>query len=83
MKNKQELYENFVNRKNNGEILDINKLSRNELKQLWYYEIIFDKEIAQLFNTTEYKVKKKRNEMNLLFHNCLIEDFKQRCLINI
>ena len=59
------VYEEFQERKERGEKLDINALTREELKAMWYDEVHFDKDIAKLFEVTENRVKTLRNRMEL------------------
>ena len=33
------LYESFEERKNNGEVLDFDKLTKEELRQIWFEEL--------------------------------------------
>jgi hypothetical protein len=47
----------------------LNKLTYNQLRQLWFCEHISDKEIANLFNTTLYQVKKQRNKLGITTNN--------------
>lgn len=59
------LYENLKTRKKNGEILDFNVITYDELSQLFVAENISDNEIAELYNIKKSKVKYKRSKMEI------------------
>lgn len=65
------LFEEYEQRKLNGEILDFESISRNKLKQLWFEENYTDHYIAKLFDVTPYKVNKRRREYALMWDNCI------------
>jgi hypothetical protein len=67
------LYEELQNRKNSGEVLEFNSLSREELKQIWFEEHYKDEYIAELFNVTPYIINKKRRELKLMWKDCIWE----------
>jgi len=68
------VYDEFLERKQNGEKLDINTLTREQLKAMWHDEIIFDRDIAKLFDVTEHRVKTLRRHMNLMMNDILMEE---------
>ncbi|QWU15334.1 hypothetical protein SAMN04487895_11973 [Paenibacillus sophorae] len=68
------LFETFQFKKTNGEVLNFNQLTLNELKQLHWNEGRFDWEIAELFNISKSKVQQKRRKMGITRKEMIIED---------
>ena len=68
------LYEKFLERKQNGEKLDISKITREELKTMWYDEVKVDRKIAELFDVTVSRVKMLRRRMGLLWQDIQFEE---------
>lgn len=69
---KQDLYEKLVKRKNNGEILNWNLITKNELEEL--FSKYSDNAIAELYEVNAYEVKKKRNKWNIKQYNYTIQE---------
>lgn len=57
------LYQNLLERKNKGEKLDWNSITREELEKL--FENTSDNMIAELFNVSKSQVKYKRDKWNI------------------
>ncbi len=68
------LFEAFQLRKSNGEVLDFNKVTLNELKQVHWEEDKFDSEIADLFDVKVSKVTHKRRKMGITRKVMILED---------
>jgi len=68
------LFETLENKKSNGEILDFNSLTREELKQIWYDDGATDFYIGKLFDVSQHTVNKRRRELNLMWNDCVWED---------
>lgn len=73
--NDVKLYDELLNEKNSGAVLDFDGVTYDQLKSLWYKEYIPDKYIADIYNVTKYKVTKKRNEFKITTKQCAIDDF--------
>ena len=67
------LFETYEQKKKDGETLDFSKLSREELKQIWFDDGATDFYIAKLFDVTPYVVNKRRRELNLMWKDCIWE----------
>lgn len=59
------IYDSLLKRKNMGEQLNFNDISRDELEQLWRYESMSDNIIANLFKVGKSKVTYKRNKLGI------------------
>ncbi|NGM84784.1 hypothetical protein G5B47_20485 [Paenibacillus sp. 7124] len=59
------LFESYQLKKANGEVVDFNQLTLNELKQLHWNEGRFDWEIAELFNVSNRKYNKREGNWGL------------------
>jgi prephenate dehydrogenase len=68
------VYDDFLERKNKGEKLDLNALTREELKTMWHDEIHFDRDIAKLFDVTESRVRTLRKRMGLMLRDIQFEE---------
>lgn len=67
------LYEELERRKDSGEQLSLDDLTREELRKLWYEEVNTDKAIAKLFDVKPYRVTAKRREMGLMMDDIQFE----------
>ena len=67
---KQDLYEELVERKNNGEKLEWNNITKNELETL--FEKRTDNMIADLYGVTKSQVTSKRKKWNIKLYNYAI-----------
>lgn len=70
---KQDLYEKLVERKNKGECLEWDKITREELDEL--FEKRSDSVIAELYGVSKSKVTAKRNKWDIKLRNYVIRDF--------
>ena len=70
----RELYYRLKNRKDEGEKLSIDDLDDIILRKLWWEESVSDSSIAELFDTTPYKIKKLRYDLGIKFHDCALLD---------
>ncbi|WAH44807.1 hypothetical protein NZD89_28535 (plasmid) [Alicyclobacillus fastidiosus] len=68
------VFDDFLERKNKGEKLDITALTRDELKSMWYHEVKFDRDIADLFGVKERQVTALRRRMKLMMHDINAEE---------
>ena len=75
---KQDLYENLTKRKNEGEILNWNLITKKELEELFRNHS--DNTIAELYGVTAYQVKKQRNKWNIKQYNYAIQESLQEFL---
>lgn len=69
----QDLYEELVKRKNNGEKLDWNSITREELEEL--FEKRSDSIIAELYGINKSQVTAKRKKWNIKLINYTIKNF--------
>jgi hypothetical protein len=72
----QVLYEQLKERKARGESIDLYSLSRDELRQLWHVEGVFEELIAKLCDVTYREVKSRRYKLNIKEHVCRSEDIR-------
>lgn len=70
---KEDLYEELIKRKNNGEKLDWDKVTKEELAEL--YKHYPDSTIAELYGISQSRVKSKRKKWNIKLADGIIEDF--------
>lgn len=70
---KEDLYEELIKRKNNGEKLDWDKVTKDELAEL--YKHYPDSTIAELYGISQSRVKSKREKWNIKLADGIIEDF--------
>ena len=75
---KQDLYEELTKRKNKGEILNWNLITKKELEELFRNHS--DNTIAELYEVTAYQVKKQRNKWNIKQYNYAIQESLQEFL---
>ena len=75
---KQDLYEELTKRKNEGEILNWNLITKKELEELFRNHS--DNTIAELYEVTAYQVKKQRNKWNIKQYNYAIQESLQAFL---
>ena len=75
---KQDLYEELTKRKNEGEILNWNLITKKELEELFRNHS--DNTIAELYEVTAYQVKKQRNKWNIKQYNYAIQESLQTFL---
>ena len=66
------LYDTLKDRKDNGEKLSIDNLDDIMLEELWWNEGIPDSMIADLYDTTKYKITKLRHSYDIKLHNCAL-----------
>lgn len=59
------LYDKLLKDKENGIKLDFDKISKEDLEQLWRYEYMSDTIIANLFDITKSKVTYKRRKFGI------------------
>lgn len=64
------LYNELCNKKEAGEELDFNKLTHDELYELWYVECVPDSVIAEIYGVSQKQVKKKRYEFGIKQFEC-------------
>ncbi len=69
---KQDLYEELNKRKNEGEILNWNLITKKESEELFRNHS--DNTIAELYGVTAYQVKKQRNKWNIKQYNYAIQE---------
>lgn len=69
----QNLYEKLVEKKNNGEKLDWNNITKDELEEL--FEKSTDNMIADLYGVTKSQVISKRRKWNIKLINYSIKNF--------
>ena len=70
---KEDLYEELIKRKNNGEKLDWDKVTKEELAEL--YKHYPDSTIAELYGINQSRVKSKRKKWSIKLDDRIIEDF--------
>lgn len=70
----QVFYENLKLRKSIGEKLDFEKITYDELKQLWWDETFPDSLIGELYDVTKETVRKKRYKLNVTKDEMLLQD---------
>lgn len=58
-------YNELKSRKEKGESLDLNKITREEMRILWCDESNTDNILANLFDVYKSEIKKKRDELNI------------------
>ncbi|WP_294854002.1 hypothetical protein [uncultured Oscillibacter sp.] len=68
------LYDELCNKKEAGEELNFNKLTRDKLYELWYVECIPDSAIAELYGVLQKEVKKKRFEFGIKQTECATDN---------
>ena len=69
------LYESFVKRKQEGEILNIEELSPNDLEKLFIGESKSDAMIASLFEVKSSRITYLRRKYGITIRNSFIKDF--------
>lgn len=75
---KQELYKNLLEKKNNGEKLDWDLITKEELEEL--FEENSDNMIAELYEITKSQVRAKRDKWDIKQYNYLLKKtFKEDC----
>ncbi len=70
---KQDLYEELVERKNRGEKLEWDNITREELEEL--FDKRSDNMIAELYGVSKSKVTTKRNKWDIKLINYAMRDF--------
>ena len=70
---KSDLYEKLLERKNKGEQLDWDSITKEELENL--FETHPDSVIAELYDITKSQVKNKRNKLNIKQYNYAFKNF--------
>jgi hypothetical protein len=68
------LFEEYLNRKHHGEVLDIDEISKADLQQLFFTEEMSDKSISALFNVSSSRVTHMRRKMGISLKECIFED---------
>ncbi|HLQ83951.1 MAG TPA: hypothetical protein VK121_08970 [Pseudogracilibacillus sp.] len=69
------LYEHFLNRKQKGELLNLEELSPKDLEKLFINESKSDAMIASLFGVKSSKITYLRRKYGITIRNSLIKDF--------
>ena len=69
---KQDLYEELVERKNKGENLEWDNITKEELEEL--FEKNSDSMIAQLYGVSKSQVKNKRYKWDIKQINCVTKN---------
>ena len=62
-------YEDLLNKKEHGEKLEWDNISKEQLMELFFAENISDRIIADLYDVTKEKVKYKRNKLEVTFNS--------------
>lgn len=70
---KKDLYQNLVERKNKGEKLEWNAITKEELEEL--FESHTDSVIADLYGISKSQVKRKREKWNIKLINYTLKNF--------
>ena len=69
------LYEELIERKNNGEILKVEDLSAEELTQLYIDEEKTDRILAELFDVKQSKITYRRKKLGITLRNVILNEF--------
>jgi predicted acetyltransferase len=69
------VFEQYQERKAHGEHLDLNCVTFDQMKQMWWDEKHFDREIADLFDVSVYKAKDYRLGIGVKMQNMIFNDF--------
>src|SRR5699024_12851611 len=69
------LYEHFLNRKQKGELLNLEELSPKDLEKLFINESKSDAMIASLFGLKSSKITYLRRKYGITIRNSLIKNF--------
>lgn len=75
--NELTLLEMMEKRKEQGQELCFDKLTRDELYELWWNENISVSQIAELFNVSKYKVNKLREQWGLTRNKLILNDLNE------
>jgi hypothetical protein len=72
--NGMKLFEEYPNRKNRREVLDINETSKADLRQLSFTEEMSGKSISVLYTVSRSRVTYMRRKMGVGLKECVFED---------
>lgn len=59
------LFNQLKTRKEQGEQLSLKQITPENMRELWWKEINFDKDLAELFDVTEQEFKRYRYSLNV------------------
>ncbi len=74
------LYDKLHQRKQNGEKLDIKKITYETLYQLWWQEDITDEMVAKLYDVRKKKVTNLRHKWGIKTQDAIVNEFQSRFL---
>ena len=76
---KDPVYQSYLQRKKNGEQLDLEKVPVKDVEIMFDQEIIFNYQLADLFDVSEYRMQKYRNAHGLTLHQLSFKQTMNKC----
>lgn len=77
-KSRMRLYDKLVQRKRNGQVLDMKQVTYETLYQLWWKEECTDDMIADLYAVTKKKITNLRHKWEVKVPETIVKEFQEK-----